>query len=107
MYGNLEYSPGFCYCCHLPPPWDLGIKVLCVFFLSLWQKEERVRGHTAIVTARCKWLKKKIMQARERLKQVSISEQSSCGEVVLILPDCGNKVIRKKNNAMDASLPLC
>uniref|UniRef100_A0A8B9W1A0 Leucine zipper like transcription regulator 1 n=1 Tax=Anas zonorhyncha TaxID=75864 RepID=A0A8B9W1A0_9AVES len=35
----------------------------------LGEKEERVRGHTAIVTARCKWLKKKIMQARERLKQ--------------------------------------
>ncbi|XP_021232847.1 leucine-zipper-like transcriptional regulator 1 isoform X3 [Numida meleagris] len=37
----------------------------------LGEKEERVRGHTAIVTARCKWLKKKIMQARERLKQKS------------------------------------
>uniref|UniRef100_A0A8C5JHE9 Leucine-zipper-like transcriptional regulator 1 n=1 Tax=Junco hyemalis TaxID=40217 RepID=A0A8C5JHE9_JUNHY len=36
----------------------------------LGEKEERVRGHTAIVTARCKWLKKKIMQARERVKQV-------------------------------------
>uniref|UniRef100_A0A8D2ND60 BTB domain-containing protein n=1 Tax=Zonotrichia albicollis TaxID=44394 RepID=A0A8D2ND60_ZONAL len=35
----------------------------------LGEKEERVRGHTAIVTARCKWLKKKIMQARERVKQ--------------------------------------
>uniref|UniRef100_A0A803YPJ2 BTB domain-containing protein n=1 Tax=Meleagris gallopavo TaxID=9103 RepID=A0A803YPJ2_MELGA len=40
----------------------------------LGEKEERVRGHTAIVTARCKWLKKKIMQARERLKQVSVLE---------------------------------
>ncbi|KAM6399012.1 leucine-zipper-like transcriptional regulator 1 isoform 2-T2 [Rhynochetos jubatus] len=37
----------------------------------LGEKEERVQGHTAIVTARCKWLKKKIMQARERLKQKS------------------------------------
>lgn len=37
----------------------------------LGEKEERVRGHTAIVTARCKWLKKKIMQARERVKQKS------------------------------------
>lgn len=35
----------------------------------LGEKEERVRGHTAIVTARCKWLKKKIMHARERVKQ--------------------------------------
>ncbi|NWS80912.1 LZTR1 regulator, partial [Toxostoma redivivum] len=40
----------------------------------LGEKEERVRGHTAIVTARCKWLKKKIMHARERVKQVSILE---------------------------------
>uniref|UniRef100_A0A669QFS6 Leucine zipper like transcription regulator 1 n=1 Tax=Phasianus colchicus TaxID=9054 RepID=A0A669QFS6_PHACC len=45
----------------------------------LGEKEERVRGHTAIVTARCKWLKKKIMQARERLKQVSVCEV--CAEV--------------------------
>ncbi|XP_074749524.1 leucine-zipper-like transcriptional regulator 1 isoform X2 [Strix uralensis] len=37
----------------------------------LGEKEERVQGHTAIVTARCKWLKKKIIQARERLKQKS------------------------------------
>uniref|UniRef100_A0A8D0EUU7 Leucine zipper like transcription regulator 1 n=1 Tax=Strix occidentalis caurina TaxID=311401 RepID=A0A8D0EUU7_STROC len=36
----------------------------------LGEKEERVQGHTAIVTARCKWLKKKIIQARERLKQL-------------------------------------
>uniref|UniRef100_A0A8V5H028 Uncharacterized protein n=1 Tax=Melopsittacus undulatus TaxID=13146 RepID=A0A8V5H028_MELUD len=41
----------------------------------LGEKEERVRGHTAIVTARCKWLKKKIMQARERLKQVNIEDE--------------------------------
>uniref|UniRef100_A0A8V5H334 Uncharacterized protein n=1 Tax=Melopsittacus undulatus TaxID=13146 RepID=A0A8V5H334_MELUD len=43
----------------------------------LGEKEERVRGHTAIVTARCKWLKKKIMQARERLKQVSLREKNA------------------------------
>ncbi|XP_060087056.1 matrix metalloproteinase-24 isoform X2 [Heteronotia binoei] len=35
----------------------------------LGEKEERVQGHIAIVTARCKWLRKKITQARERLKQ--------------------------------------
>uniref|UniRef100_A0A8C5THI4 Leucine zipper like transcription regulator 1 n=1 Tax=Malurus cyaneus samueli TaxID=2593467 RepID=A0A8C5THI4_9PASS len=43
----------------------------------LGEKEERVRGHTAIVTARCKWLKKKIMQARERVKQVSILQNEA------------------------------
>ncbi|KFP54327.1 Leucine-zipper-like transcriptional regulator 1, partial [Cathartes aura] len=41
----------------------------------LGEKEERVRGHTAIVTARCKWLKKKIIQARERLKQQDIEDE--------------------------------
>uniref|UniRef100_A0A8D0H4Z2 Leucine zipper like post translational regulator 1 n=1 Tax=Sphenodon punctatus TaxID=8508 RepID=A0A8D0H4Z2_SPHPU len=40
----------------------------------LGEKEERVRGHTVIVTARCKWLRKKITQARERLKQKSKQE---------------------------------
>ncbi|XP_014382265.1 leucine-zipper-like transcriptional regulator 1 [Alligator sinensis] len=40
----------------------------------LGEKEERVRGHTAIVTARCKWLRKKIIQAKERLKQKSKQE---------------------------------
>ncbi|KAL8179263.1 UNVERIFIED_CONTAM: Leucine-zipper-like transcriptional regulator 1, partial [Gekko kuhli] len=35
----------------------------------LGEKEERVQGHIAIVTARCKWLRKKIIQAKERLKQ--------------------------------------
>lgn len=42
-------------------------KELCSVFP---QKEERVQGHIAIVTARCKWLRKKVTQARERLKQV-------------------------------------
>ncbi|XP_072455814.1 leucine-zipper-like transcriptional regulator 1 isoform X1 [Notamacropus eugenii] len=40
----------------------------------LGEKEERVRGHVAIVTARCKWLRKKIMQARERVRQKSKPE---------------------------------
>ncbi|XP_054836084.1 leucine-zipper-like transcriptional regulator 1 isoform X2 [Eublepharis macularius] len=35
----------------------------------LGEKEERVQGHAAIVTARCKWLRKKITQAKEKLKQ--------------------------------------
>ena len=36
----------------------------------LLQKEECVQGHVAIVTARSRWLRRKIMQARERLAQV-------------------------------------
>lgn len=34
------------------------------------QKEECVQGHVAIVTARSRWLRRKIVQARERLAQV-------------------------------------
>ncbi|XP_043924248.1 leucine-zipper-like transcriptional regulator 1 isoform X2 [Protopterus annectens] len=34
-----------------------------------FQKEERVKGHIAIVTARCRWLRKKITQVREQLLQ--------------------------------------
>ncbi|KAJ7426648.1 leucine-zipper-like transcriptional regulator 1 [Willisornis vidua] len=45
----------------------------------LGEKEERVRGHTAIITARCKWLKKKIIQARERLKQKSKQDMEDEG----------------------------
>lgn len=38
--------------------------------LLLLQKEECVQGHVAIVTARSRWLRRKIVQARERLGQV-------------------------------------
>lgn len=34
------------------------------------QKEECVQGHVAIVTARSRWLRRKIIQAREWLAQV-------------------------------------
>ncbi|XP_066481241.1 leucine-zipper-like transcriptional regulator 1 isoform X2 [Tiliqua scincoides] len=46
----------------------------------LGEKEERVRGHAAIVTARSKWLRKKITQARERLKQKSKQEVDEEGQ---------------------------
>nr|XP_056723471.1 leucine-zipper-like transcriptional regulator 1 isoform X1 [Euleptes europaea] len=46
----------------------------------LGEKEERVQGHIAIVTARCKWLRKKITQARERLKQKSNQEIDEEGQ---------------------------
>ncbi|XP_053557629.1 leucine-zipper-like transcriptional regulator 1 isoform X2 [Bombina bombina] len=42
----------------------------CDIEFILGEKEERVRGHQAIVTARCKWLRKKIMQATERQRQL-------------------------------------
>ncbi|KAM3841301.1 leucine-zipper-like transcriptional regulator 1 isoform 1-T1 [Vipera latastei] len=46
----------------------------------LGEKEERVRGHAVIVTARCKWLRKKITQAKERLKQKSKQEVNEEGQ---------------------------
>ncbi|OXB72275.1 UNVERIFIED_CONTAM: hypothetical protein H355_003808 [Colinus virginianus] len=50
----------------------------------LGEKEERVRGHTAIVTARCKWLRKKITQARERLKQKSKQDVADEGQAACL-----------------------
>uniref|UniRef100_A0A8C4TKF5 Leucine zipper like post translational regulator 1 n=1 Tax=Erpetoichthys calabaricus TaxID=27687 RepID=A0A8C4TKF5_ERPCA len=41
----------------------------CDVEFILGEKEERVKGHIAIVTARCRWLRKKIAQARDRLRQ--------------------------------------
>nr|XP_033811420.1 leucine-zipper-like transcriptional regulator 1 [Geotrypetes seraphini] len=41
----------------------------CDLEFILGEKEERVRGHIALVTARCEWLRKKIIQARERVRQ--------------------------------------
>ncbi|XP_034978097.1 leucine-zipper-like transcriptional regulator 1 isoform X3 [Zootoca vivipara] len=58
----------------------------------LGEKEERVRGHTAIVTARCKWLRKKITQARERLKQKSKQDVDEEGEGAPQMETAGNNV---------------
>uniref|UniRef100_A0A2D4LLJ3 BTB domain-containing protein n=1 Tax=Micrurus spixii TaxID=129469 RepID=A0A2D4LLJ3_9SAUR len=58
----------------------------------LGEKEERVRGHTAIVTARCKWLRKKITQAKERLKQKSKQEVNEEGQEVPQKEVAGNNV---------------
>ncbi|TMS03893.1 Leucine-zipper-like transcriptional regulator 1 [Larimichthys crocea] len=38
----------------------------CDVEFILGEREERVLGHIAIVTARCQWLRKKILQARDR-----------------------------------------
>uniref|UniRef100_A0A8C2D2C5 Leucine-zipper-like transcription regulator 1 n=1 Tax=Cyprinus carpio TaxID=7962 RepID=A0A8C2D2C5_CYPCA len=43
----------------------------CDVEFTLGEREEKVLGHIAIVTARCKWLRKKILQARDRQKQES------------------------------------
>uniref|UniRef100_A0A6Q2Z5J6 BTB domain-containing protein n=1 Tax=Esox lucius TaxID=8010 RepID=A0A6Q2Z5J6_ESOLU len=41
----------------------------CNVEFILGEREEKVLGHIAIVTARCQWLRKKILQARDRLRQ--------------------------------------
>uniref|UniRef100_A0A8C8K428 BTB domain-containing protein n=1 Tax=Oncorhynchus tshawytscha TaxID=74940 RepID=A0A8C8K428_ONCTS len=43
----------------------------CDVEFILGEREERVLGHIAIVTARCQWLRKKILQARDRQRQGS------------------------------------
>ncbi|XP_021777085.1 leucine-zipper-like transcriptional regulator 1 isoform X4 [Papio anubis] len=48
--------------------------VSALFFV---QKEECVQGHVAIVTARSRWLRRKITQARERLAQKLEQEAAS------------------------------
>ncbi|XP_025908999.1 leucine-zipper-like transcriptional regulator 1 isoform X2 [Nothoprocta perdicaria] len=58
----------------------------------LGEKEERVRGHAAIVTARCKWLRKKIIQARERLKQKSKQDIEDEGQAVCQKDGIGGNV---------------
>ncbi|XP_013914780.1 PREDICTED: leucine-zipper-like transcriptional regulator 1 isoform X1 [Thamnophis sirtalis] len=58
----------------------------------LGEKEERVRGHAAIVTARCKWLRKKITQAKERLKQKSKQEINEEGQEAPQKETAGNNV---------------
>uniref|UniRef100_A0A8D0AKV8 Leucine zipper like post translational regulator 1 n=1 Tax=Sander lucioperca TaxID=283035 RepID=A0A8D0AKV8_SANLU len=42
----------------------------CDVEFILGEREERVLGHIAIVTARCQWLRKKILQAWDRQRQV-------------------------------------
>ncbi|RXM93674.1 Leucine-zipper-like transcriptional regulator 1 [Acipenser ruthenus] len=49
----------------------------CDLEFILGEKEERVKGHIAIVTARSRWLRKKITQARERLRQQESVEEEA------------------------------
>lgn len=75
--------PGLPACCTVeaptpsPGPGRLGLHpcqdegpALPTEVSLLLQKEECVQGHVAIVTARSRWLRRKIVQARERLGQV-------------------------------------
>uniref|UniRef100_A0A3B4GIJ9 Leucine zipper like transcription regulator 1 n=1 Tax=Pundamilia nyererei TaxID=303518 RepID=A0A3B4GIJ9_9CICH len=48
----------------------------CDVEFILGESEERVLGHIAIVTARCQWLRKKILQARDRQRQKTKQESS-------------------------------
>ncbi|XP_050841171.1 leucine-zipper-like transcriptional regulator 1 isoform X1 [Serinus canaria] len=76
----------------------------------LGEKEERVRGHTAIVTARCKWLKKKIMQARERVKQDNpeakvIPSLEECGKSKQDIEEEGHTTCQK--DGISGNVKLC
>lgn len=59
----------------------IQLRFFFFFFFNLFdllcclQREERVLGHIAIVTARCQWLRKKILQARDRQRQVRAVQQ--------------------------------
>uniref|UniRef100_A0A667YPV5 Leucine zipper like post translational regulator 1 n=1 Tax=Myripristis murdjan TaxID=586833 RepID=A0A667YPV5_9TELE len=80
---SLDNFPGFsCYPkCTLHE--DYGKlwenRQFCDVEFILGEREERVLGHIAIVTARCQWLRKKILQARDRQRQVRSS--SACPQV--------------------------
>lgn len=54
----------------------------CDVEFILGEKEERVRGHISIITARCKYLRKKITQARERQRQQENQDQEEDGQSV-------------------------
>ncbi|XP_078083009.1 leucine-zipper-like transcriptional regulator 1 isoform X1 [Mustelus asterias] len=54
----------------------------CDVEFILGEKEERVKGHIAMVTARSKWLRKKITQARDRLKQQKAKQETAVGEEI-------------------------
>ncbi|KAF3850871.1 hypothetical protein F7725_012643 [Dissostichus mawsoni] len=49
----------------------------CDVEFILGERAEKVLGHIAIVTARCQWLRKKILQAWDRQRQVRASTISS------------------------------
>uniref|UniRef100_A0A3P9QGQ8 Leucine zipper like post translational regulator 1 n=1 Tax=Poecilia reticulata TaxID=8081 RepID=A0A3P9QGQ8_POERE len=51
----------------------------CDVEFILGEREERVLGHIAIVTVRCQWLRKKILQARDRQRQVRESDEGAAG----------------------------
>ncbi|XP_029296134.1 leucine-zipper-like transcriptional regulator 1 isoform X1 [Cottoperca gobio] len=48
----------------------------CDVEFILGEREERVLGHIAIVTARCQWLRKKILQAWDRQRQKTKQDSS-------------------------------
>ncbi|GAA6067415.1 leucine-zipper-like transcriptional regulator 1 isoform X2, partial [Tachysurus ichikawai] len=76
----------------------------CDVEFILGEREERVLGHIAIVTARCQWLRKKILQTRDRQKQRSKQEASEESE------ESGSGTFRQKDISSTArssgGLPL-
>uniref|UniRef100_A0A8C5H8V4 BTB domain-containing protein n=1 Tax=Gouania willdenowi TaxID=441366 RepID=A0A8C5H8V4_GOUWI len=74
----------------------------CDVEFILGEREERVLGHIAIVTARCQWLRKKILQARDRQRQKLKQESSEEGDEA---PSGGPKDI-PAGNRPSSSPPL-
>ncbi|XP_029475633.1 leucine-zipper-like transcriptional regulator 1 [Rhinatrema bivittatum] len=62
----------------------------CDLEFVLGEKEERVQGHIALVTARCEWLRKKIIQARERLRQKWKEEMEEEGQTAAQKPEASS-----------------
>lgn len=69
------------------------------------QRQERVLGHIAIVTARCQWLRKKILQAQDRRRQVWITHSVQlfvCFSIeeyfLIVITTCGYSKKMEYNN---------
>lgn len=58
--------------------------LLPMYHSFVMQKEECVQGHVAIVTARSRWLRRKIVQAQEWLAQVRSPLVPMTGKVCLL-----------------------
>ncbi|XP_048099777.1 leucine-zipper-like transcriptional regulator 1 isoform X1 [Alosa alosa] len=75
----------------------------CDVEFILGEREEKVWGHIAIVTARCQWLKKKILQARDRQKQKCKQEVAEEGEEAAAAAAAGGGGVQKASPASSTS----
>ncbi|XP_067556064.1 leucine-zipper-like transcriptional regulator 1 isoform X1 [Pseudorca crassidens] len=80
----------------------------CDVEFVLGEKEECVQGHVAIVTARSRWLRRKIVQARERLTQVRAARRLGRGfrGVFLSAPSSAHRSWRRRRPRHSGRAPL-